>query len=464
MGSTSEKLTILIIDDNPQFAEDLRALTGEEFQLITAGSGEEGVRKFSECSVDLVLLDLKLGRGIDGLEVLRRLKRLDPDVPVIMVTEHVSLETAHQAGQLGAAHYCDKAPSLKELRLLINQHLQNLSWRRAYRDELRRRHTPLIGESPAALRLFAEIEAIAPADCLVLITGETGSGKELVARELHYRSRRANLPMLILNCSNLPPAIFESEFFGHETGAFTGASKRQKGKFEAADNGTLFLDEIADLPLESQPKILRVLETGDFRRLGGNEELHADVRILAATNQNLKDAVAAARFRTDLLYRLQSVEIHVPPLRQRVEDIPLIFKYYLDEFSRALHKPLPDIPNDLMESFCLYDWPGNIRELRGEVYKLVLFSHDGKPDRSRLRLRRDDNKEMPMLFQPLFDLPYEQAKDKLLAQFQQEYFQTILARCDGNYSRAAEMAGVNRTTIYRALGHSQADHDLSKAG
>jgi len=417
------------------------------------------VRKFSECSVDLILLDLRLGRGIDGLETLRRLKRIDPDVPVIIVTEHVSLETAHQAGQLGAAHYCNKAPSLKELRLLINQHLQNLPWRRAYRDELRQRHTPFIGERPAARRLFAEIEAIAPADCLVLITGETGSGKELVAREIHRRSHRANLPMLILNCSNLPPAIFESEFFGHEAGAFTGASKRQKGKFEAAHHGTLFLDEISDLPLESQPKILRVIETGDFRRLGGNEELHADVRILAATNQNLKDAVAAGRFRTDLLYRLQSVEIHVPALRQRTEDIPLIVKYYLDEFSRALHKPAPDIPDDLMEAFCRYDWPGNVRELRGEVYNLVLFSHDGKPDRSRLRLRRDDNQETPMLFQPLFDLPYEQAKDKLLVQFQQEYFQSVLARCDGNYSRAAEMAGVNRTTIYRALNHAPSDHD-----
>ncbi len=386
MPSLSANRAILIIDDNPQFAEDLRALTGEEFQLVTAGSGEDGVRKFSECSVDLVLLDLKLGRGIDGLEVLRRLKRIDPDVPVIMVTEHVSLETAHQAGQLGAAHYCDKAPSLKELRLLINQHLQNLPWRRAYRDELRQRHIPFIGESAAAQRLFAEIEAIAPADCLVLITGDTGSGKELVAREIHRRSHRANLPMLILNCSNLPPAIFESEFFGHEAGAFTGASKRQKGKFEAAHNGTLFLDEIADLPFESQPKILRVLETGDFRRLGGNEELHADVRILAATNQNLKDAAAAGRFRTDLLYRLQSVEIHVPPLHQRTDDIPLLVKYYLDEFSRALHKPAPSIPDELMEIFCRYDWPGNVRELRGEVYNLVLFTRDGKLDRSRLRL------------------------------------------------------------------------------
>jgi two-component system NtrC family response regulator len=325
----SEKHTLLIIDDNPQFAEDIRALTGDEFHLVTATSGEEGVRKLPESNVDVVLLDLKLGRGIDGLEVLRRLKRLDPDVPVIMITEHVSLETAHQAGQLGAAQYCDKAPNLKELRLLINQHLQNLPWRRAYRDEMRRRHTPFIGESPAVQRLFAEIEAIAPADCLVLITGESGSGKELVAREIHRRSHRANLPMLILNCSNLPPAIFESEFFGHEAGAFTSASKRQKGKFEAAHNSTLFLDEVADLPLESQPKILRALETGDFHRLGGTEELHADVRILAATNQNLKDAVAAGRFRTDLLYRLQSVAIHVPSLHQRVEDIPLIVKYSL---------------------------------------------------------------------------------------------------------------------------------------
>ncbi|MDZ7363688.1 MAG: sigma-54 dependent transcriptional regulator [candidate division KSB1 bacterium] len=457
MQPTSEKYTLLIIDDNPHFVEDLRALTGEEFLLITAGSGEEGLRKFSECSVDLVLLDLKLGRGIDGLETLRRLKRIDPDVPVIMVTEYASLETAHQAGRLGAAHYCSKAPSLKELRMLIAQHVQNLPWRRAYRDQLLRQHPRFIGDSPVVRKLFAEIETLAPTDCTVLITGETGTGKELIAHEIHHRSHRAHRPLLAINCSNLPSNLFESEFFGHERGAFTGAVRQYKGKFEEADGSTLFLDEIADLPLESQPKILRAIEYGTFRRLGGQRDQQADVRLLAATNKNLEKEVAAGRFREDLFYRINRVQLHVPSLRERREDIPLLAKYYLEYFSMTLHKPIPEISEDLVKAWCEYDWPGNIRALSGEMEKLVLYSTDGKIDRSRLRIFTAGNNDPCEFFMPLFDLPYEQAKEKLLAQFQQDYFREHLTRSDGNMTRVAEATGVNRTTIYRILGNAQAD-------
>jgi len=454
MQPASEKHTILIIDDNPQFAADIQALTGEEFHLVTAASGEEGLRKLPESSADLVLLDLKLGRGIDGLETLRRLKRLDPDVPVIMITEHVSLETACQAGRLGAAHYCDKAPSLKEIRLLINQHLQNLPWRRAYRDELQRRQLKFIGESAAVQRLFADIETLAPTDRPVLVTGASGTGKELIAHEIHRRSARGHRPMVIVNCSNFSPELFESEFFGHARGAFTSAVQAQKGKFEQADGSTLFLDEIADLPLLVQPKILRALEYGNFYRVGGQHELCADVRVIAATNQNPEDAAKAGRFRHDLLYRLNHLRLHLPPLRERREDIPLLLNYYLHYHSVTLHRPLPQIPGDLMETWLHYDWPGNVRELSTELENLVLFSKDGKIDYSHLRVRSGDRAKPAEFFKPFFDRPYEKAKEELLAHFQRDYLREHLARHEGNISRVAEATGLNRTTIYRMLNSS----------
>lgn len=458
----SEKHTLLIIDDNPQFAGDLRALTGDEFHLVPAASGEEGLRKLPECNADLVLLDLKLGRGIDGLETLRRLKRLDPDVPVIMITEHVALETARQAGQLGAAHFCDKAPSLKEIRLLINQHLRNLPWRRAYRDAMQRQMHPFIGNSPVVQRLFTDLDIIAPADRPVLITGESGSGKELIAQQIHRKSARAHQPLLIVNCSNLSPELFESEFFGHEKGAFTTALQTQKGKFEQADGCTLFLDEIADLPLAAQPKILRAIEYGTFYRVGGQREQHADVRLLAATNQNLEEAVKAGKFRHDLFYRLNHLRLRVPPLRERRDDIPLLVQYYLHYHSVMLHRPQPEIPADLMETWQRYDWPGNVRELSTEIENLVLFSREGKIDRARLRLPALHPTAAPDFFEPFFTLPYETAKESVLAQFQQAYVRHLVVQHEGNLSRAAEAAGINRSTIYRLLNSSSPHPDDTK--
>lgn len=457
MRHTSEKHTILIIDDDPDFVEALRALAGEEFHLFAAASGEEGLRKLPECNADLVLLDLKLGRGIDGLETLRRLKRLDPDVPVIMITEHVALETARQAGQLGAAHFCDKAPSLKEIRLLINQHLQNLPWRRAYRDAIQRQPHQFIGASAVVQRLFADLEIIAPADRPVLITGESGSGKELIAQQIHRSSMRAHQPLLIVNCSNLSPELFESEFFGHEKGAFTTALQTQKGKFEQADGCTLFLDEIADLPLAAQPKILRAIEYGTFYRVGGQREQRADVRLLAATNQNLEEAVKAGKFRHDLFFRLNHLRLRVPPLRERRDDIPLLIQYYLHYHSVTLHRPQPEIPADLMETWQRYDWPGNVRELSTEIENLVLFSREGKIDRARLRLPALTQAAPPDFFEPFFTLPYETAKENVLAQFQQAYVRHLVAQHEGNLSRAAEAAGINRSTIYRLLNNASSN-------
>ncbi len=455
MTSPPDKPTLLLIDDEPRLAEDFLTLTGEEFHLLTAKSGEDGLRLFSQVSPDLVLLDLKLGRGIDGLETLKRLKRLAPEVPVIMVTAHDSYETAVQAGRLGAAHYCSKAPSLKELRVFIQQSLKHRAVQHAYREELQRRHPRMLGTSAALQKVWEEIETLAPSDCTVLITGESGTGKELVAHEIHQRSSRGHRPMLIINCSNLSATLFESEFFGHEAGAFTNALHRHLGKFEEADSSTLFLDEIGDLPLESQPKILRALETGDFNRVGSNAKLHADVRLIAATNKNLPEEVKAGRFRKDLWYRLNAAEIHLPLLSARREDIPLLARHYLAYFAHTLHKPAPEIPEALMEVWQSAEWQGNVRELRHLMQNIVLFSKDGQIDAGRLRLVAPKPLTASEEFQPLFDLPYEEAKNKLLGRFQEEYFHIVLERCGGNVSHAAEFAQVNRATIYRFLQHDK---------
>jgi two-component system response regulator AtoC len=449
MKHHSEKNTLLLIDDQPEFPQDFLALTGEEFHVVIAKSGEEGLRLLPQIAPDLVLLDLKLGRGIDGLETLKRIKRIAPDVPVIMVTAHASYETAVQAGRLGAAHYFSKAPSLKELRLIIQQSLQHRAVGRAYREELERRYPRLMGTSPAVQKLLEEIETLAPAECTVLITGESGTGKELVAHEIHQRSSRGHRPMLVINCSNLSAPLFESEFFGHEAGAFTSATSRHLGKFEEAEGSTLFLDEIADLPLESQPKILRVLETGDFNRVGGNATLHAEVRVIAATNKILPEEVKAGSFRKDLLYRLNAVEIHVPALREHAEDIPMLAQYYLERFALVQHKPAPEVPEALMAFWRGYEWPGNVRELRNLMQNIVLFSKEGQIDASRLHLEAAKPQTLAEEFHLLFELPYEEAKNKLLARFQEEYFHTLLERCEGNVTLAAERAQVNRATIYR---------------
>ena len=441
--------TLLLIDDQSDFPQDFLALTGEEFHLVTAKSGEEGLRVLPQAAPDLVLLDLKLGRGIDGLETLKRLKRLAPEVPVIMVTAHASYETAMQAGRLGAEHYFSKAPNLKELRFVIQRHLQQRAVERAYREELQRRYPRLMGTSATMQKLLEEIETLAPSDCTVLITGESGTGKELVAHEIHQRSSRGRRPMLVINCSNLSAALFESEFFGHEAGAFTNATSRHIGKFEEAAGSTLFLDEIADLPLESQPKILRVLETGDFNRVGGNAMLHAEVRVIAATNKVLPEEVKSGSFRKDLLYRLNAVEIHAPALRDHAEDVPMLAQYYLERFALALHKPVPEAPEALMQVWQSYNWPGNVRELRNLMQSIVLFSKEGKIDASRHRLATAAPQTRAEEFEALFELPYEEAKNKLLARFQEEYFHTLLERCEGNVTLAAERAQVNRATIYR---------------
>ena len=327
---------ILIVDDEKALLLALRGLLSKEgYQVETATSGEEALRHIETGSFHLVVTDLSMN-GVSGMEVLERARAFDPDLAVIMITAHGSEKAAVQAMKLGAADYIPKPFDNDELRVVVRRVMEGVLLRRDHRRLLEQVHGAygferIIGTSPAMHRLFETIDRIADTDVTVLIRGESGTGKELVANALHYRGPRRAKPMVKTNCAALSRELVESELFGHERGAFTGAIARREGKFEAADGGTLLLDECGDMPLETQAKLLRALQEKEFERVGGNQSIRVDVRVLAATNQDLEAAVRAGRFREDLYYRLRVIELVIPPLAERREDIPLLIDHMLKD-------------------------------------------------------------------------------------------------------------------------------------
>ncbi|MFN0067105.1 MAG: sigma-54-dependent transcriptional regulator [Limisphaerales bacterium] len=365
---------LLLIDDEADVQYSFRRLfDGSGVEIHTAGSGEEGLRRLPAVRPDLVLMDIRMG-GMNGLETLRRLRELDARVPVIMMTAYGTTQTAIEAMKLGAFDYLLKpfdVPKLKELvatALRASRQLREAVAPAAATpadsadDEL-----GIVGRSAAMQNVFKLIGQLAASDATALITGESGTGKELVARAIYSHGRRAAQPFLAINCAAIPENLLESELFGHEKGAFTGASSQRAGRFEQAHRGTLFLDEIGDMPPATQTKILRVLQSGTFERVGGNETLKVDVRILAATNQPLEQAVAARRFREDLFYRLNVVRVPLPPLRERREDIPLLVDYFLRRLAREAGGPPRLVVPEALTLLGAYHWPGNVRELENVI-------------------------------------------------------------------------------------------------
>jgi len=443
------QLSLLLIDDDQNFTGDMVSLSRGVFDLTCAGTGEEGLAKLRTTQPDAMILDLRLGKGMNGLEVLRQVKRIAPDLPVIMLTDYASVETAVEAMKLGAYHYASKSPNVRELLIILEKELERVRWKLELREERRKTHGPMIGESPAMQKVWDQIKRVAPTDSTALIMGESGVGKELVAREIHLHSPRADKPFVVVNASNMSTNLFESEFFGHEAGAFTGAVRRKKGWFETADGGILFVDEVATLPLESQAKVLRAIEEKTFARLGGTEMLHADVRVLSATNRDLKKAVEEEAFREDLYYRLNVVPIFVPPLRKRKTDIPLLVEHYLKKFCVEMRKPLLQVTTRAMKRLQNYSWPGNVRELKHTVERLVIYAQSDVVDEG----------DLDFLWQPAggrsyedtFPLSYEEAKRKVLWEFQRAYVSAAVERNQGNMTRAAQEMGIPRETLYRMM-------------
>ena len=453
---------ILIIDDEEPIRFALRGILEDEgYEVLEAATAEEGIEVADAERPDLVFLDIWLP-GMDGLTAQARLKGNHPDLPVVMISGHGTIETAVSAIQQGAYDFIEKPLSLEKVVIVAARALEAGSLRRE--NQVLRTVLPeqdeLIGQSPVMLKFQELLARVAPTDVWVLLTGENGTGKELAARALHAGSRRADAPMIAVNCAAIPEELIESELFGHEKGAFTSADQARAGRFEMANNGTLFLDEIGDMSLKTQAKILRILQEQSFERVGGTRTIKVDVRVIAATNKNLEEAIAAGTFREDLYYRLRVVPLHLPPLRERGGDLDLL----LAAFTERLHAcKAPVYAPETMERLRRYPWPGNVRELRNFAERMVILfggktvlpvdlppemTPQGKPEPSA--------EAASAACEPAFlpqsavlgpDLDFKKAR----AVFEARYLEAKLHECGGNITRLAETIGLERSYLHRKL-------------
>lgn len=436
---------ILVIDDEPSIRTTLSNILQDEGHVTVAcESAEEGLARFSRDDFDLIILDLWLP-GVDGMTALERL-RTAAAPPVIVISGHGNVDTAVRATRLGAYDFLEKPLSLERVLLTVGHALAD----RRLRDEVRdlRRHLVLeevlIGESEAMKRLDQQIRSAAPSATRVLITGENGSGKEIVARTLHRLSPRADQAFVDVNCAAIPEELIESELFGHRKGAFTGAIEDRKGKFELADGGTLFLDEIGDMSLKTQAKVLRALQEQTFQRVGAQQTIRVDVRFVAATNKDLEQEIAAGAFRSDLYYRLNVIPIEVPPLRERGDDVVLLAEHFFRRLAAETRLPRKRLSAGAAAKLKAYDWPGNVRELRNVVERLAILLPQEviEPEDVHLGAPRDAGTA------PLpGDLPLREARDE----FEKRYILNRLRDFAGNVSRTADALGVERSNLYRKL-------------
>lgn len=435
---------ILVIDDEPGIRQTLAGILSDEgHKPTTADSGEEGIAQFAREEFDLVILDLWLP-GMDGLNVLERLRNAGGP-PVIVISGHGNVDTAVRATRLGAYDFLEKPLSLERVLLTVSHALADKKLREQVRDL--NRHLALedflIGDSDAMKKLDQQIRSAAPTATRVLITGENGSGKEIVARSLHRLSPRAEQPFIDVNCAAIPEELIESELFGHRKGAFTGAIDDRKGKFELADGGTLFLDEIGDMSLKTQAKVLRVLQEQTFQRVGGQQTIKVDVRVIAATNKNLESEIAANTFRSDLYYRLNVLPIEVPPLRNRGNDIVLLAEHFLRRYAAESGMPKKRLSAGAAAKLKTYHWPGNVRELRNVIERLAILVPNEIIDVEDVQLgaRTEPAEAIPT------NLTLREARDA----FEKQYILSRLREYAGNVSRTADALGVERSNLYRKL-------------
>ncbi len=435
---------ILIVDDEEGIRESLSGILEDEgYSIVTAESGEQALKIVQEQPPDLILLDVWLPE-MDGLEALQEIKAIRKEIPVIMISGHGNVEVAVKSTKIGAYDFLEKPLSLERILLSSRRALERSALERENRDlkdDLHKRWR-LIGESPVIKDLRAQIEMAAHSNSRVLITGESGSGKELVARLLHGMGVRADKPFVEVNCAAMPLELIESELFGHEKGSFTGAFEKKKGKFEMADNGTLFLDEIGDMSLQTQAKVLRVIETQDFQRVGGSSNIKVDVRIIAATNKNLKEEVKKGAFRDDLFFRLNVIPISVPPLRDRKEDIPALVEYFIGSVT-AEYRQLPKkITPEAIKSLQNYDWPGNIRELKNLIERLVIMTPSATIHSKDFFLTGKQ--------EGLDYFTYHSLKDARDA-FERDFILRKLEENNWNISRTAEILDIERSNLHRKI-------------
>jgi len=452
--------TLLVADDDPGLRESLeRTLTREGYRVVLASDGRAALERVQAGGVDLIVTDLRMP-GLTGLELLRAAKAISPDVDVILLTAFGTVEEAVKAMKDGAYDFLTKPFRREQLLKLVDKALERrdlIEQNRALKQQLEdiRAKGQMIGASPSFRRMLTLIEQIADSSATVLIQGESGTGKELAARAIHERSARRTGPFVAVNCAALPDTLLESELFGYEKGAFTGAAGRKEGRFELAHGGTLFLDEVADLSLVTQPKILRVLQEGEFERLGGTRTLQVDVRIVAATNQDLAEMVKEKRFREDLYYRLNVITIRVPPLRERHEDIGVLAQHYLRVYAAKNGRKLEGFSNEALERLDSYAWPGNVRELENLIERSVLLARKDRID------AEDLPEEIAGVKRPPRDAILGLVGTSL-AEIERRLLDETLRITGGNKTQAAKLLGIDVRTVARKL--ERRDDDVVDGG
>ncbi len=446
-------MQVLVVDDETTICQALSAwLTKEGYHVETASSGPEALEYQSDRHFDLYLLDIKMP-GMDGLEVLANIKEDQPDATVIMITAHGSIQTAVEAMKRGAVEYLCKPFDPDELSLLMERVAANKALREeneALREQLLERQETIldgfVAQSSAMHHILSTIEDVAPTPSPILITGETGVGKDLVARAIHMRSEQSNGPFVTINCGAQSETLLESELFGHEKGAFTGAVKARRGRLEMANYGTLFLDEIGEISPKMQVSLLRVLEEKKFQRVGGNQFIDTQFRLISATHRDLKELIAENQFREDFYYRINVFSIEIPPLRERVEDIPVLADYFTGCFAAETGKPVEGLTQKALQILCDYPWPGNVRELRNVIERVVVISRGRMIGADELAFLQDQGDDCRL-------------GTMTLKEMEIRHIEATLDTCDGNITRAAKQLGIDRVTLSRKMKR----YELSRA-
>jgi len=447
--------SILVVDDAHSHRRALEALLGRAgYTVLTASSGDEVLAHLEHHEVDVLLCDISLPT-MDGLAVLRHVHAHDAGIAAVMMSGHGDITTAVAAMREGAYDCLVKPISSEDLLSTVQKalamralYIENLVLKHQVYDQFA--HVNVIGSSPAWQRVCQMVTQITPSQAAVLLTGESGTGKELIAGLLHRLSPRATRPFIVLNAAAMPATLLEAEIFGYEKGAFTGALHRKPGHFELADGGTLFLDEIGDMPVDMQAKLLRVLQDGTFTRLGGLQTLRVHVRVIAATNKEVSKEVAAERFRQDLYYRLNVITIHVPPLRERLQDVPLLAAHFLQKYARENHKAIVAIQQEAIEHLMKYNWPGNVRELENVIERAVVLAKGSVITLADLSLEEQQEKA-PLNTNGYFVLPAKAT----LAQIEREAIIQALRHTDGNREATARLLNIGVATLYRKFKEYQ---------
>jgi len=447
MRKPKETISILIVDDEEIMRDSCsRILVKEGYRVATADRGEGALEKFDQAAYDLVLLDLKMP-GMGGIDTLSRLKEMDAEVTILIMTGYPSIETAVKAIKLGAYDYITKPFAPDVLRFAVNRALERKTLvieNHHLRQQLKAKQETdvIIGESEAMRSIYEMVRRTAPTDSTVLITGESGTGKELIARAMHHYSQREEREFVTVDCSALVETLLESELFGHVKGSFTGAIQAKYGSFELANGGTFFFDEIGNLSMDTQSKLLRVIQEKEIKPVGGEKTIRVDVRIIAATNQDLRQAIAKKTFREDLYYRLNVVPIHIPPLREHKEDMPLLVKHFLKKYSKKREVPVTHLESDVMKLLMEYDWPGNIRELENAIERaLILEDGDTLPPGCFSWFVGERKREIKAGDHKIYSL----------AELEKTHIQRVLDETGGHKIRAAQLLGIDRKTLYQKI-------------